>query len=211
MADNHRGTMGTTFSTRNVGLETPCSSSFFCYQKQQKTTAFKVGKKSVNEKSKRMLKNISWSDYIIAVAILLAIYYLFVGMKYFSGEIKDLLSGKRKLKFRAAVSNDHAAYNPDNEESLQETSGFEETTDDEFSEVEHLIERLKAVIADASRRKLIPQEFKQFLSMVLKEYPSVRYSPIRSSINELIVSECQKYGAVTLNEDEVELLWKEAV
>jgi len=47
--------------------------------------------------------------------------------------------------------------------------------------------------------------------MVLKEYPSVRYSPLRSSINELIVSECQKYGAVTLNEDEVELLWKEAV
>ncbi|MCH5684012.1 hypothetical protein LWM68_06870 [Niabella sp. W65] len=158
-----------------------------------------------------MLKNISWSDYIIAVAILLAIYYLFVGMKYFSGEIKDLLSRKRKLKFRAAVPNDHAAYNPDNEESLQETSGFEKTTDDEFSEVEHLIERLKAVIADASRRKLIPQEFKQYLSMVLKEYPSVRYSPLRSSINELIVSECQKYGAVTLNEDEVELLWKEAV
>lgn len=165
--------------------------------------------KSVNEKSKRMLKNISWSDYIIAVAILLVIYYLFVGMKYFSGEIKDLLSGKRK--FRAAVPNDHAAYNLDNEQSLQETSGFEKTTDDEFSEVEHLIERLKAVIADASRRKLIPQEFKQYLSMVLKEYPSVRYSPLRSSINELIVSECQKYGAVTLNEDEVELLWKEAV
>jgi len=66
------------------------------------------------------------------------------------------------------------------------------TTDDEFTEVEHLIERLKAVVADASRRKLIPQEFKQYLSMVLKEYPAVRYSPIRSSVNELIVSECQK-------------------
>ena len=158
-----------------------------------------------------MLKNISWTDYIIVVAILLAIYYLFVGMKYFSGEIKDLLSGKRRLKFRAAVPNDHAAYNPDSEQGLQETSGFENTTDDEFSEVEHLIERLKAVIADASRRKLIPQEFKQYLGMVLKEYPSVRYSPLRSSINELIVSECQKYGAVTLKEEEVELLWKEAV
>jgi hypothetical protein len=158
-----------------------------------------------------MLKNISWSDYIIAVAILLAIYYLFVGMRYFSGEIKDLLSGKRKLKLRAALSNPNGVNDADDEQSQQETGSFEQTTDDEFSEVEHLIERLKAVVADASRRKLIPHEFKQYLSMVLKEYPSVRYSPIRSSVNELIISECQKYGAVTLKEDEVELLWKEAV
>jgi len=158
-----------------------------------------------------MLKNISWSDYIIAVAILLAIYYLFVGVRYFSGEIKDLLSGKHKLKLRTALSDSNSVYDPGDEPSQQETGGFEKTTDDEFTEVEHLIERLKAVVADASRRKLIPQEFKQYLSMVLKEYPSVRYSPIRSSVNELIISECQKYGAVTLKEDEVELLWKEAV
>ncbi|SDW51031.1 hypothetical protein SAMN05444410_103157 [Hydrobacter penzbergensis] len=158
-----------------------------------------------------MLKSISWSDYIIAVAILLAIYYLFVGMRYFSVEIKDLLSGKRKLKLKAALPNNRAAYNPDDEQSQQEIGGFENTTDDEFTEVEHLIERLKDVITDASRRKMIPQEFKQYLSMVLKEYPSVRYSPLRSSVNELIISECQKYGTVTLNEEEVELLWKEAV
>lgn len=157
-----------------------------------------------------MLKNISWSDYIIAVAILLAIYYLLVGMRYFSSEIKDLLSGKTKLKFRAAIPNNHAADHPDEEQGHQET-GFEKTTDDEFTEIEHLIERLKAVIEDASRRKLIPQEFKQYLSMVLREYPSVKYSPLRSSVSELIVSECQKYGAVILSEDEVELLWKEAV
>lgn len=156
-----------------------------------------------------MLKNISWSDYIIAVAILLAVYYLFVVIRHFSGEIKDLLSGKRKLKFRAAMPDPDSAYDPDIEQSQQETGGFEQTTDDEFTEVENLIERLKAVIADASRRKLIPQEFKQYLSMVLKEYPSVRYSPLRSSINELIISECQKYGTVTLSDDEAELLWKE--
>lgn len=158
-----------------------------------------------------MLKNISWSDYFIAVAIALILYYLFIGMRYFSGEIKDLLSGKRKLKLQTALPDPNGEYNTTVEEGDQEPSGFEKTTDNEFNEVEHLIERLRTVITDASRRKLIRQEFKQYLSMVLKEYPSVKYSPLRSSINELIVSECQKYGAVTLNEDEVELLWKEAV
>lgn len=158
-----------------------------------------------------MLKNISWSDYFIAVAIALILYYLFIGMRYFSGEIKDLLSGKRKLKLQTALPDPNGEYNTTVEEGDQEPGGFEKTTDNEFNEVEHLIERLRTVITDASRRKLIRQEFKQYLSMVLKEYPSVKYSPLRSSINELIVSECQKYGAVTLNEDEVELLWKEAV
>ncbi|MCH5688781.1 hypothetical protein LWM68_33710 [Niabella sp. W65] len=104
-----------------------------------------------------MLKNISWSDYIIAVAILLAIYYLFVGVRYFSAEIKDLLSGKRKPKLRTVSSDNNGMSYPGDEPDQQELVGFEKTTDDEFTEVEHLIERLKAVVADASRRKLIPR------------------------------------------------------
>ena len=161
-----------------------------------------------------MLTNISWTDYIIAVAILLAAYYFFVGMRYFSADLKDLVSGKRELKFRAVIPDD-----TDESESFQsseknyngESPAFETTTDDDFAEVEHLIERLKSVIADASGKKLIPQELKQYLHLVLQEYPNIKNSPFRTSINELVASECEKYGAVTLSEDEVELLWKDVV
>ena len=160
-----------------------------------------------------MLTNISWTDYIIAVAILLTTYYFFVGMRYFSAGLKDLVTGKRELKFRAVIPDD-----TDESESIQpieknyngESPAFETTTDDDFAEVEHLIERLKSVIADASGKKLIPQELKQYLHLVLQEYPNIKNSPFRTSINELVASECEKYGAVTLSEDEVELLWKDA-
>ena len=91
-----------------------------------------------------------------------------------------------------------------------ESPAFETTTDDDFAEVEHLIERLKSVIADASDKKLIPQELKQYLNLLLQEYPNIKNSPFRTSINELVASECEKYGAVSLSEDEVELLWKDA-
>jgi len=158
-----------------------------------------------------MLQNISWADYIMVIAAALVIYYLFVGVKYFSIEIRELLAGKRKLKFKMSQAHAGSSYNETDEEYPQADNGFENTSDDEFTEVEHLIERLKSVIGDASGRKLIPEEFKQYISLVLKEYPSVKYSPLRSSVNELIVSECQKYKVVTLTEDEVELLWKEAV
>ena len=160
-----------------------------------------------------MLTNISWTDYIIAVAILLTTYYFFVGMRYFSADLKDLATGKRKLKFgkkqihnpeaKSLLATEKTDYHPD--------ADFEPETDEEMDEVEHLIDRLKSVIADASGKKLIPQELKQYLHLVLQEYPNIKNSPFRTSINELVASECEKYGTVTLSEDEVELLWKDVV
>ena len=160
-----------------------------------------------------MFTNISWTDYFITVTILLAIYYLFVGIRYYARGIKDLLSGKRKLNLKTALAyNSKGVYPSTTEGNIHPSeASFEETTDKEFTEVEHLIERLKTLIADASRRKIIPQEFKQYLSLVLKEYPSVKNSSLRALVNELIVSECEKYGIVTLTEDEVDLVWKDSM
>lgn len=160
-----------------------------------------------------MFTNISWTNYLVTVIILLAIYYLFVGIRFYAGDIKDLLSGKRKLSLKTALPfNSKGEYPLAPEGNIHPSeASFEETADKEFTEVEHLIERLKALIADASRRKMIPQEFKQYLSLVLKEYPSVKNSSLRASVNELIVSECEKYGTVTLTEDEVDLVWKDSM
>jgi hypothetical protein len=157
-----------------------------------------------------MFTNISWTDYFIAVIILLTIYYLFVGIRYYSRDIKDLLSGKRKSNLKAALPyNSKGEYPLTIGGNIHSEASFEETTDKEFTEVEHLIERLKTLIADASCRKMIFQEFKQYLSLVLKEYPAVKNSSLRGSVNEFIVSECEKYGTITLNEEEVDLLWKD--
>ncbi|MBW8334473.1 MAG: hypothetical protein K0M40_20830 [Prolixibacteraceae bacterium] len=160
-----------------------------------------------------MFTNISWTDYFIAVAILLTTYYLFVGLRYFSADLRDLVSGKSNMKLMVGVSYDTVRENNQTPEKNYpgESPALETTTDDDFAEVEHLIGRLKNAIADASGRKLIPLEFKQYLHLVLQEYPNIKNSPLQSSINELIASECEKYGAVTLSEDEVELLWKDAL
>lgn len=160
-----------------------------------------------------MLTNISWTDYIVAVAILLAVYYIFVGMRYFFADIKHLVSGKSHLNFITGISSDtvRESIQPSEKNYNGESPAFETTADDDFAEVEHLIERLKSVIADASGKKLIPQELKQYLHLVLQEYPNIKNSPFRTSINELVASECEKYGAVTLSVDEVEMLWKDVV
>ena len=103
-----------------------------------------------------MLTNISWTDYIIAVAILLAVYYFFVGMRYFFADLKNLVSGKSNLKFMVGISYDTIgeSIHPIEKNYSGESPAFETTTDDDFAEVEHLIERLKSVIADASGKNL---------------------------------------------------------
>ncbi|OKS85694.1 hypothetical protein [Mucilaginibacter polytrichastri] len=153
-----------------------------------------------------MFTNISWADYFAGAAITAGIYYSYVGLRYYTSDLKELLSGRRKPQLQAALKNGSDQFGI--AESNHPNENYTKAEgDDEFAEVEHLIGRLNTVIADASQKKADPQEFRQYLQLVLAEYPNVKNSPLRSSVNELIVSECEKYGAVTLTENEVDLLW----
>mgnify|MGYP000868614696 CR=1 FL=1 len=158
-----------------------------------------------------MFTGISWTDYVAAVVILLVVYYAYVGVRYFSGDLRALLTGKKKLHFRRVPQGDDeeedTSYITETTSTPISPSTFEESSDSDFEEVEHLIGRLKEVIADASGRELIPQEFSHYLRITLKEYPNIKNSPLRPSVNELIVSECEKYGTVTLSVEEVDRLW----
>lgn len=153
-----------------------------------------------------MLRNISWSNYITTIVIGLAIYYLFVGIRYYSDEIKDILSGKKKLKLKPALPESDL---PEDQQMQNENVSFEEIQENDFDEVEQLIEQLKAAIEHGASRKLIQEEFRMSLVMVLKQYPDIKYSPLRPSINELILNECNKFQIAALNEREVDLLWIE--
>ena len=154
-----------------------------------------------------MFSQISWTDYLLAVAILLGIYYLFVGVRYFSSDLKALLAGKRKLTLKPSGFPQNEPLQ--NEVSKDTSVTTDEETDDEFAEVEHLIEKIQTVITDALGKQLVKEEFRQYLRLVLKEFPSVKTSGLRPSVNELIVSECEKQGIVAFNEEEVDALWSE--
>src|SRR5690242_6046631 len=113
-----------------------------------------------------MLKSISWTDYIITVSAIFFIYYVYIGVRFYSDEIKDFLLRKQKQNLMPALNTDRqnsAAI----EQVWDEHGSFENNSDDRNTETEQLTERLKSVIAEAGNRQLILQEFKQYLSMVL--------------------------------------------
>jgi hypothetical protein len=165
-----------------------------------------------------MFTNISWTNYIVAIILLLTIYYLIIAIRFYSRELKNLLSGNQKFKLSHSirftdVQNDRnpIANREQQSEILQDENAYHETNDEISLEVEHLIIKLKEAIADAFHKKYIHAEFFLYLQLIINEYPMVKNSQFQSVINELIISECGKYGSVIFNEEEVGLLWNDVV
>lgn len=155
-----------------------------------------------------MLNNISWSNYMLTVVIGLAVYYIYVGARFYAVEIKELVSGKCKRKSgRTAFNSDSYAVDSASNQEAHGIVRFENIDDEEFARVESLVIKLKAAIADASQRKLIPEECRRYLQSVLGEFPSLKTSPLRPSINELIKIECKKHQIAAIEDNEVEWLW----
>jgi hypothetical protein len=158
-----------------------------------------------------MFTNISWVNYIVVVALLLVSWYLFVGFRFYFDDVKEIVMGKRKLQFRGLKDFNYS--DPQSELNYQDSTegtSFQSEfalSDNTFEEVENLVERLKNVVVDAAQRKLLKQEFIDYLRLILSEYPNVKNSPFSSSVSELIASECDKLVSITLTQDEAERLW----
>ena len=158
-----------------------------------------------------MLRGISWNNYIVVIVLLLIAWYLFVGLRYYFDDIKDLVNGKRKLQFRSLVgkliSILDANFDYQKSDKILNTQVDFETVDPVFNEVEELISKLKNAITDAIQKKLLKHEFEDRLRFLLKENQLIRNSSFRPSINEFIASECEKQESVLLTHQEVEDLW----
>lgn len=152
-----------------------------------------------------MFTNISWASYILVVTLLLAVWYLVIGMRFYFNDLQNLLTRKRKPDLQLASDDTYlttgAEFTPEQTEASN--------TDNLFQEVEMLTAKLKETIADASSKNYHKEEFNFLLQLTLKECPHLKGSPFQVAINNLILSECEKYGSLHLSAEELVILWKE--
>jgi hypothetical protein len=158
-----------------------------------------------------MFTNISWGNYTVVVVLLLTSWYLFIGFRFYFDELKEILTRKRKPQLLGLGNTNVQDSQPvlkdqDADKVVSAASSFGEF-DMTFQEVDALVERLKSFITNADKRKVLKQEFIDYLRLVLIEYPNVKNSPFRSSVSELVVSECDKIETITLTQEEAEELW----
>lgn len=155
-----------------------------------------------------MLTNISWGNYIVVIVLLLVSWYLFVGLRFYLAEIREVVTGKRKLRNRRIndleIHYDVVQPHAFTDTSLQLSVGEK---GESILDIDAFVEGLKNVVKEAAQRKLVKTELQDRLSLLLCEYPSIKNTSFRSSVNELIVSECNRQDFISLSQLEVEELW----
>lgn len=152
-----------------------------------------------------MFSNISWQDYFMVVGVTLTVYYIAIVLRFYSVELKTLLTGKGKVRFQnpdAQFFEDNIPRPPERQEEI-----VSYTEDDEYAELEKLLSGLKETIKDASEKRYVLPEFKQMIRKILHQYPGVKSSNLRSSVNEFVVSECENSG-LSLSDEQVDTLWE---
>lgn len=149
-----------------------------------------------------MFTNIPWSSYLTLIGILVIIWYLILILKFYSTDLKKILSGKKKLKIPSFKNNSQNSKEP---KSI--SASFSESFDT-LDDAEQLASRIIQATEESAEKKLSKEQLQNYLSMVLEEYPHVKISSLRQSINKLIVSESEKHPALLLTLSEADSLWE---
>lgn len=158
-----------------------------------------------------MFTNISWTTYITFVALLLTVWYLIIGLRFYLSDLQILISGKRKTAPQIAGNEIRSFRHGEAISHETETTATlnKEQTDDLFEKVEILSAKIKDAVSDASEKGYNKEEFSFLLQLTLKEYPELKGTAFQVPINNLIESECEKQGFIRLSAVELEMLWVE--
>jgi len=135
-----------------------------------------------------MLNKVSWSEYAGVIVILLIIYYLYIGARYYRHEIKTLLSGKLPKTMRK----DNAA---------QKSEGL--SNDPSFDELETVVNDLRYSVLDKAGNPADKAELLGKIKQRLANYSGLRKPAYRVAINNYILTNAKELCGVVFSESEL--------
>lgn len=136
-----------------------------------------------------MLKGISWGQYIIAVVILLGVYYLYVLIRYYKKDINGSFPHRQGTqKYEDGVTEDE-----DDQQS--------------FDELQAVVDDLYAILEKAGR-EAGKNELLEQLQKRLANYTGLRKPPIRVAINHYIMRHAEDICGAVFSEGELDAAWK---
>ena len=134
-----------------------------------------------------MLRNISWTSYLIFMLITLTGYYITICLKYYKGELKAIISGRHKMFAKIKSDNlKSLAVRNQNELHHQESNQH-----DLFSAVNQLTEEIKYSLEQAAARNLIKEELLYSLQQLAKKYFQIKSQPVSIFYHQL--HSCRKF------------------
>jgi hypothetical protein len=159
-----------------------------------------------------MLNHLSWTSYFEAVILLLVIYYAFIALRFYPG-------GLRRLFSRAPARNQPGQplpaalvyQEPGGKEGGPAAPGYLEQDnlpDDSITRADTLMKLVKDRIAvRLSDSPYAWAAIRRQIKKIFKEHTSLKNSPHRQAINEMVAAEFKKTGTALLSECEVDQWW----
>lgn len=156
-----------------------------------------------------MLNHYSWTSYFEVVTLLLVTYYIFIGIRFYGSDIKKLFESRG-----ARPAQDGPEQVVDEESTVAQPKLInadqyvhDNYPDDDIRETDNFIAEAKSLINAAASKAYGSESLITRLRQLFTKYTSLRTSPYRPAINEMIVSECERTGVASLTEDEVDEWW----
>lgn len=153
-----------------------------------------------------MFTNISWGSYLTAVSILVIGWYLVIILKFYYKDLRRMISGQQKADF--SLFKKSKSLTDQKDQNLLDSS-FSKSFDT-LDDAEELSKRILQAAEESAQKNLTKEQFQNYLRMLLEEYPFVKISLLRESINKLMVSESEKYPELLLTLSEADSLWEGA-
>lgn len=154
-----------------------------------------------------MFISISWSTYLIFIAVSALIYYAFVFYTYYRHDLLMNLKGKQVLTRSVQFTADGSMQSAVPVAITHEDYQLKTEKADPPQILQAFTDEVKAYIEEAGNKETEKEILLQCLSVIAGKYPSLAQSEYRESLDQFIITETEMNCAVFLSDSEVRRVW----
>lgn len=132
-----------------------------------------------------MLNNITWQQYLAALAIAVILYYLVVGYKFYLPQIKQILSGRQ---FGNASAN-------------------KQIGDAELNELEDVTRDLRYGIFERADKPTDKEQILEQLRRRLAGYKGLERPAFRTAVNNFVIYHAHELCGLLFTKEELNRIW----
>ncbi len=157
-----------------------------------------------------MFSQISWAAYIETVVYTIAIYYVFILYKYYRHDLLNILKGRHTTSLTEVAFTSAGKPSAIPQGNITNHVDFmpKEDQDNGYSLlVQALTDEIQAFTAEAENNEFERESILLSFQLLVGKYPSIKSSPYKESIQELIAQQCATNCSVHLSDEELDGLW----
>lgn len=149
-----------------------------------------------------MFNSITWGQYLVAVALLLVLYYAFVGFKYFRWEILSLI-GIRKVDNDAIAIPAMTKPEEKHEDSLPKSPQKTDTS----PMLQPFTDEVQAYL-NQTENGISKHELIDALQQLIEKHPAAQHAEYRNELVYFIASSVNVKYPQLLRASDISQLWK---